>query len=240
VKHLVFVVGGVVAAAAALSGCSAKEQSAVDHGRELFGSKSALSPSSLNAYACSTCHDETPGLELRKPGAALAGATLRRSFWGGQENDLLESINACRNYFMLANVPLASSDEKAEALFAYLESLEPGSSAPVPFHVVTLVEDLPRGDAGRGLGVYATACSNCHGAIHSGVGRLGTRVSILPDDAVREHAQYTPRVQRLIFIEKIRHGRFLGYGGEMPPFSSELLSDTEVSDVLEYVGALGE
>jgi thiosulfate dehydrogenase len=47
-------------------------------------------------------------------------------------------------------------------------------------------------------------------------------------------------VQRLIFIEKIRHGRFLGYGGEMPPFSSELLSDADVADVLEYLSILGE
>jgi thiosulfate dehydrogenase len=46
-------------------------------------------------------------------------------------------------------------------------------------------------------------------------------------------------VQRLIFTEKIRHGLFLGYGGTMPPFSSQLLSDAEVSDLLEALGVLG-
>jgi thiosulfate dehydrogenase len=75
---------------------------------------------------------------------------------------------------------------------------------------------------------------------HSGVGRLSDRVSVLPEDTLTEHAQYSPSVQRLIFIEKIRHGRFLGYGGEMPPFSSELLSDADVADVLEYLSILGE
>ncbi|MFZ5895603.1 MAG: c-type cytochrome [Myxococcota bacterium] len=220
--------------------CSAEPKSAVERGRELFESSTALSTSRLNTYACSTCHDERAGSGLRKPGAPLAGATLRPSFWGGQENDLLRSINACRTYFMLTNVPLQSGDADAEALFAYLESLEPGDPNPVAFDVVTEVEPLARGDANLGAGVYASACSNCHGAPHSGTGRLSERVSILPEDTFREHAEYSLRVQRLIFIEKIRHGRFLGYGGEMPPFSTQLLTDADVSNVLEYLSVFGE
>jgi thiosulfate dehydrogenase len=223
-----------------LVGCSADAASAVEQGRQLFESKTELSPSKLNAYACSTCHRPTPTLGARMPGAALAGVTLRPSFWGGQENDLLRSINACRNYFMLANVPLDPREEKAEALYAYLQSLEPGDSEPVHFSIVENIEDVPRGDVTSGAQLYASACSSCHGAPHSGVGRLGDRVSVLPEDTLTEHAQYSPSVQRLIFIEKIRHGRFLGYGGEMPPFSSELLSDAEVADVLEYLSILGE
>lgn len=233
-------VAWLLGAAVCITGCSAAPESAVEHGRQLFESKTELSPSSLNAYSCSTCHEAQPRPGLRLPGAALAGVTLRPSFWGGQENDLLRSINACRNYFMLANVPLEVHDEKAEAVFAYLASLEPGDSAPVPFSIVKNIEDVPRGDATKGAQLYAGACSSCHGAPHSGIGRLSDRVSILPEDTLTEHAQYSARVQRLIFIEKIRHGRFLGYGGEMPPFSSELLSDAEVADVLEYLSILGE
>ena len=225
--------------AALLLACSSNPESAIEHGRQLFES-TALSPSNLNAYACSTCHDARPGMGLRKPGAALAGATLRSSFWGGQQNDLLASINACRNYFMLANVPLSADESDAEALFADLESLAPGDAKPVPFDVVTSIEDVPRGDATNGAVLYASACSLCHGSPHSGVGRLSDRVSVLPEDTLAEHAGYSARVQRLIFIEKIRHGRFLGYGGEMPPFSSQLLSDSEVADVLEYLSILGE
>ena len=34
----------------------------------------------------------------------------------------------------------------------------------------------------------------------------------------------------------VRHGGFLGYGGEMPPFSVEKLSDAELADLIEYLG----
>lgn len=224
-----------------LSGCSSgARQSAVDAGRALFDSK-ALSPSHLNAYACASCHDADPlSPASKKAGAPLAGVTLRPQFWGGQVADLLGAVNACRNYFMLANDPLTASDHDAQALYAYLESLEPGDPAAVPFHVVTSIEDVPRGNAPSGQILFAEACTLCHGDMHHGSGRLGDAVPILPEDTIREHAEFTPRVQRLIFIEKMRHGRFLGYGGVMPPFSSDVLSDPDVSDLLEALGMLGE
>lgn len=232
--------GRLLAGALLVVACSAKQEDPVQRGRELFSS-TALSPSSLNAYSCASCHDTQPATVLRRPGANLAGATLRSSFWGGQENDLLRSLNACRNYFMLANEPLAASDEDAEALFAFLKSLEPGDSKPVPFSLVKIIDDpLARGDVEKGREVYSTACATCHGATHTGVGRISARVSILPEDTLVEHAQYSARVQRLIFIEKIRHGRFYGYGGEMPPFSLEVLADADVSDVLEFLGITGQ
>ncbi len=76
--------------------------------------------------------------------------------------------------------------------------------------------------------------------MHDGVGRLNETIPILPEDTIVAHAQYSARVQRLVFTEKIRHGLFLGYGGVMPPFSAELLSDQDVSDLLEALGVLGE
>src|SRR5690349_12297847 len=84
-----------------LSACSeAQEQNAVEQGRQLFESK-ALSQSGLNDYSCATCHDTVPGTPpSKKSGGALSGVTLRTRFWGGQEADLLGSVNACRNYFM--------------------------------------------------------------------------------------------------------------------------------------------
>ena len=88
--------------------------------------------------------------------------------------------------------------------------------------------------------MYSSACASCHGTVHTGVGRISTRVSILPEDTLVEHAQYSARVQRLIFIEKIRHGRFYGYGGEMPPCSLQILPDGDVSDVLEFLGLTGQ
>lgn len=218
-----------------LLACSSTDEprSAVEHGRELFETK-ALSASSLNDYTCAICHDAQPSDGIsKKTGAPLAGVTLRSQFWGGQEADLLRSINACRNYFMTANQPLAATDEDARALYAYLESLEPGDDSAQPFSIVTTIDPLPAGDAANGQGLYTLSCATCHGAMHTGNGRLSERVPVLPEETIAAHVGYTPRALRLVFTEKIRHGLFLGYSGVMPPFSTELLSDADVSDLLE-------
>jgi thiosulfate dehydrogenase len=229
--------------AASTSACSDEappQQDRVTEGQSLFEGRS-LSDANINRYSCKTCHDaDAPDPTKKKPGAVLAGVTLRPTFWGGQENDLLRSINACRRYFMFATADLRADEPKAEALYAYLSSLEPGNPEPVPFTVVRTVENLPRGDEASGQALFTTACSQCHGTLHEGVGRLRNTVPVLPEDTLLEHLDYSPREQRLVFIEKTRHGLFLGYGGDMPPFSTEVLSDSELSDILEALGAIGQ
>ena len=218
------------------AGCGSQAPpTAAARGSALFNS-TALSPSSFNVFTCATCHDVGPAF---KPGAPLAGATLRPSFWGGQENDLLRAVDDCRTYFMDASARLSPAEADAEELYAYLVTLEPGAPDPVPFTVVQTVADLPRGDAGRGADLFATACARCHGTMHGGGGRLATRIPVLPDQTLAAHVTYSAADQRLVFIEKIRHGGFLGYGGDMPPFSLEKLSDTDLSDLLEGMGVLG-
>jgi thiosulfate dehydrogenase len=225
----------------AVLGCSgADDITPVERGRELFTTHE-LSPSNLNNYSCSICHRSRPVDDhLIRTGATLAGATRRESFWGGQENDLLRSINACRSYFMVAPEPLTPEQPDAQALYAYLKSLEPGDAEPVPFTIVRDIEPIDRGDATRGLALYPGACGYCHGAMHSGLGRLNERVPVLPEDSVAEHFDYTPRALRLVFIEKVRHGLFLGYGGDMPPFSTELLPNEDLADILEALEITGE
>lgn len=224
---------------AGATACSA-DPSAVERGRALFQS-TALSPSKLNTFSCATCHDvKTDGAANEiKTGAMLAGATLRPSFWGGGENDLLRAINACRSYFMIASTPLRADEPAAEDLYAYLSSLEPGDPASVPFTVAMGIDELPRGDAEAGAALYTKTCASCHGAMHTGLGRMGSRTPLLPEQTLIEHMNYDPRSQRLVFIEKIRHGGFFGYGGDMPPYSTELLDDRVVSDLLEAMGVLG-
>jgi thiosulfate dehydrogenase len=215
-----------------------------DQGAALAASTTGLSPSTANIYACLTCHaetvDEAPGHLL--PGAPLAGATTRTSFWSGQENDLLESINACRAAFMGASTPLEADSSEGQALYAYLLSLEPGDPGPIPFTVQRTIVDLPRGSGDRGLELYDEACAGCHGAPHSGDDRLDDRVPILPEDTVTSHLElgYSYRLIRLVFIEKVRHGPFLGYGGDMPPLSLEVLNDEGLADILEALGVTGE
>ena len=223
--------------------CSASEDSTdgVDRGQALFRSR-ALSTSGINLYTCATCHDAREReTEQVKTGGVLAGVTLRASFWGGQSNDLLAAINECRSNFMGANAPLGADEPDAVALYEYLTSLEPGNPEPVPFTTVRIIDDpLDRGDAANGAALYDRACGYCHGAISTAAGRLGERISLLPEQAVVEHEGYSPRQLRLVFIEKVRHGRFFGYGGDMPPFSLETLSDAELADILEALGLTGE
>lgn len=222
-------------------GCSGEDsRSAIEHGRALFDSRE-LSPSELNRFACSTCHAaETASSTRRLPGAALAGATRRETFWGGQENDLLLAIEACRRHFMRAVEPLPRDSVQAEALYAFLQSLEPGDAEPVPFTVVRAIADVPRGDAARGGELYTAACGGCHGRARTGQGRLTRLAPVLPDDTLDVHPDYTVQEVRLVFIEKTRHGPFLGYGGSMPPFSAERLADDELGDILEFLDVLGQ
>lgn len=209
---------------------------AVDHGRALF-SDPAASSSTLNDFSCATCHvaEGSPPAGRVLPGAPLAGVTKRPTFWGGQDNDLLRAVNDCRYYFMLAQEPWTADDVEARAMYAYLDSLPPAQPESAPFTVVTAVADLAPGDAAAGAAVYQGACLSCHGALHTGAGKLADTAPRLPDDPNAEHTEYTPTEQRLIFVEKTRHGGFLGYGGVMPPFSSEALDDGALADLLAYL-----
>jgi thiosulfate dehydrogenase len=226
----------------ALAGCTSSPEvvkgTAVDHGKALFSS-SDTSPSPINAFSCATCHVAESADAKGKilAGAPLAGVVERPTFWGGQENDLLRSIDNCLFYFMGASERWTAEDEDAKAMYAYLSSLPKEITTAVPFTVVPSVADLDPGDEKAGADVYARACQNCHGALHTGEGRLTARASLLPDAPLAEHEKdgFSIDEQRQIFVEKIRHGGFRGYGGAMPPFSEETLSDEQVASLLSYL-----
>lgn len=210
-------------------------RTAIEHGRAVFEDPRS-SPSTQNPFACVTCHVAEPRDARGRllPGAPLGGATRRVSFWAGQEDDLLRSINACRTRFMGARDPWTRDDEEAKVLYAYVDGL-PGDSAPAPFTVVTTIADLPPGNVGRGGEVYAAACADCHGVRDTGLGRISERAPILPKQTLDEHAYLTPPERRLVFVEKVRHGVFLGYSGTMPPFSREALSDADLGALLAFL-----
>ena len=208
---------------------------AVDHGRALFADPKASSSAS-NTFTCATCHREEAGAPLPSridPGAALGGATSRKTFWGGQRVDLLESINDCRTFFMDARIPWTTDDEDARAMYAFLAQLAPATPDPIPFTVVGNPVDLSAGDPKRGAIAYDLACKTCHGSVHDGSGRLATFIPLLPDDVVRSHASLPPAQLRLVFVGKARLGAFRG-GGSMPPFSREVLADEDLAGILAY------
>lgn len=210
---------------------------AVERGQALF-SDPKLSLSSINLFSCSTCHSTTetdsPGGQ-RLPGYTLRGAATRPMLWGGEYTLLLDGVNYCLKTFMRSE-PLVSDDPTGLALLAYLRSL---SSEPAPARPLTVVKNVDMayltavagGDAGRGEVLYRDACSSCHGALRTGRGRLGTQISILPDDTVRVFGANA----RGIVVQKIRQGKFFGIGGVMPFYSQEVLGDAELADLTAYV-----
>ena len=218
------------AAFLALLGCSGSPTeshvSAAARGQALFESASDV------GFSCATCHpgkDADPTLIL--PGADLHGATGRTSFWGGQQNDLLRAVNDCRSLFQGIKPPLEPQDPKAQDLYAFLSTLD-GAGDAIPFSVVRSVTDLPAGDAARGDAVYQNACQTCHGEQHTRRGAITELTPTLPDEVLHEHATFTADERRVVFVEKVRHGGFLGYVGSMPPFSLEVLPDAELADLL--------
>lgn len=217
------------------------EGSAVDHGEALF-SDPTITGTTANSFSCATCHPTSkPAAEGPiLPGAPLAGVTRRASYWGGMEVELLRSMNHCLYYFMLSSKAWTDEEERAQALFAYLDALPAGpeDEKEWPFTVPVQVTQAPAGDATKGASVYSRACESCHGEVKTGEGRLVARAPVLPDQTLAEHplGAYTEEQRRLVFVQKTRHGGFLGYGGQMPPFSLEVLSDEQMGDLLVFLG----
>lgn len=238
---LTMVMGGV-----ALWGCAPEpdtvimQGTAIDHGEALFRDL-ALPGTVQIGYSCTTCHDaENESSNILRPGAALAGVTKRASYWGGQEVEVLRAINQCLYYFMLKDRPWTPEDTDAQAMFAYLESIsgEDADTTEQPFTVVRDIIDLQAGDSARGSKIFDHACAFCHGAPQTGKEKSVAKAASLPNETLAAHPpdKYSDLDRRLVFVEKTRHGGFLGYGGQMPPFSLEKLSNADMADLLAFLG----
>ena len=236
---------GVFAAAVFATACGPATETehvaatAVDHGRAVFADP-AVAGTSFNTFACATCHSVEVGERAHDPGAPMRGVVHRPLYWGGQEVDLLASANHCLETFMLRARPWTAEDADARAMWAFLESIstDDRGTDPVPFTVPAAIADLPAGDAGRGAASYSTACARCHGAAHTGEGKLAARAPTLPEQSIADHPEpeYSATDRRLVFVQKTRHGSFYGYGGQMPPLSREALPDADLADILAYLG----
>lgn len=218
------------------AGCGSRP--ALDYGRALFDDPSVSSAAS-NTFKCSTCHEVAATPSSLHAGYSLHDAAARPSWWGGTVSTLYDATNQCITQFMRGK-PLTADDEKGRALFVYLQSESPDASAPLlPLTVVQNIVDVKSGDAGRGQAAYDQACRGCHGSPHTGDGRLGTVVSIIPDESIAQHGADPIKGARPVTIEKVRHGKFFNIGGNMPLFSVEALSDAQLGDVLAYLETFG-
>jgi thiosulfate dehydrogenase len=223
-----------------LASCSEKVENRTpeQRGESIVSDPRGISPSQFNPFACTTCHAK-PGDDVasrRYPGAPLEGAASRKTFWGGRFSSLADAVGECVTHFQRAS----EFDPQADAsrdLYAYLVKIgSTGQTGAVPFTVVRSVADVPRGDAARGANVWNAACRSCHGEPHTGAGRISDSASIVPEATRTEHGRDGPDIVRLVVIEKIRHGSYLGFPGTMPPFSTETLSDAEIGDLLAHLG----
>jgi thiosulfate dehydrogenase len=202
----------------------------------------SFSDSQFNAFACTDCHAERAqdvGTRIY-PGAVLEGTLSRSSWWGGEILGAFDAVQFCYDHFM-AGDRLDPNADASQDLLAYLRLLDTQAPAAareaVAFTLPNPIVDVLPADATRGAAVYRNACERCHGALHTGEGRLTEAATVVPEDTFREHgAQYGPACTRMVFIEKIRHGSFLGYAGRMPPFSNQVLSDAQLADLLAYIG----
>lgn len=227
----------------AATGCSSdpgvERRTATDHGRDLFSSSEA-SDSRANAFTCATCHEALPGSSAGRllPGAVLAGVVERPTFWGGARSDLLRAINDCRYFFMGAQTSWTPDDEPAKAIYAYLASLPPAAPAAQPFTVIPVAANVAAGDPARGAQVFDSSCAACHGRPHSGEKKLHAGIPTLPEESQRyfQGLGFDPMQVRITFVEKVRHGAFLGLYGSMPPYSVEAMSDADLGALLSFLG----
>lgn len=217
-----------------LSSCGTDDVSAARLGKAWLKS-TRLSTSPVNVYACTTCHDTgDPPTDQINPGASLANVLYRPHYWGGDKRRLLDAINTCVVDFM-GGAELGAADARARQIYEYLAYLSPQNPSPaIAITVRRDIDDLKTmtGDAVRGGKVYDRACARCHGAVHTGLGRAGPRVSVVPESTRKAFAD----MARAAIIEKVRHGRYFGLAGTMPFYSTEVLGDVGLADLLAYLG----
>ncbi|WP_404366484.1 c-type cytochrome [Corallococcus coralloides] len=229
-----------VAALLVLAGCGGGDEprAAADYGEALF-QDARLSPSEYNPFSCATCHVTTPAAPAGRidSGHTLYNVAARPSWWGGNETRLLDAVNFCYVNFMRGVTKLEADEPRSRALYEYLSRISPDAQAPaLPFTVVKDIQDVPRGDATRGEAVYRAACQGCHGATHTGEGRLTSQASVLPE-VTRDYDEAFPGIPHAqVVIEKVRHGPFFGVGGNMPLYGTEALSDADLGALLTYLG----
>ncbi len=222
-----------------VAGCGGDQAiPAAQFGARLFDDEK-LSTSPFNAFACRTCHTVEAGApfvvqERLDSGYNLADTVGRPSWWGSYQTTLLDAINTCLESFM-GGRRLSADDDQARALYAYLDAGSPTPQvAALPLTIVRDVAAPPTstGEARRGSQVWAAACRRCHGAAHTGAGRLTSKASIVPGSSI---TQFGAQAAAVAVVEKIRHGRFFNIGGVMPFYSAEAMTDQQVADLLVYL-----
>jgi len=218
-------------------GCEDEEKpepiAAADLGQHYFHDP-GFSSSGFNTFACGTCHADEPGDSTIRSGHSLVDSAFRPTFWGGYETRLIDAVDFCLVFFMRGEA-LDSADPRGRALYEYLVKISPDPAPDaLPLTVVANITQVSEGDPVRGAAVWDEACAVCHGAPHTGRGRISELASIVPETSI-EFAEQIGADPNLVLVEKVRHGQFFGVGGNMPLFSREAMTDEDLGALLAYL-----
>jgi thiosulfate dehydrogenase len=225
-------------AAALAAGCT-QQISGAERGEELFRDP-GITESPHNTVSCATCHQVTATSDPARidPGYSLYGVAARSRYWGDKVYNLADAVNVCLVFFMRGQ-ELDETSEDARAIYEYLLSITPDGSPsdPLPVTVTENIVPIPLGDATAGEAIYQASCQHCHGEAHTGSGNITDPVVDLPEYAIENYPKDFPGIAPgLVVIEKVRHGRFFDVGGYMPFYSSEILTDDQIGDLLAFLG----
>lgn len=183
-----------------------------------------------NTFACATCHavDEPADDGLRRPGHAVADATMRPHYKNGTVSSLRDAVNSCLTEWMAA-APWDENDSRWRSLQQWLGTLPPPVPAPpVAIQIVEPPTALDGGNAEAGREVFNKTCIVCHGVDGGGTERG-------PQVTGYGHARdFVAR--RIRTSGDADSATYPGLtGGRMPFWAADRLTDTEVLDLAAYV-----
>ena len=206
------------------AGCAA---AAVDPGLVVYSQPL----SDGNTFACATCHALSEPAEdgLRRPGHPIGDATRRPSYKNGQLATFIEAANLCATEWMGAS-PFVSDDPRFLDLVAFLDRDAPESAPALSYDIVEPASAFA-GVSAAGQALFNSSCTVCHGNNAAGTIRAPSLAftELAPDYVAR-------RIRTSGNATSPTYGGLTG--GRMPFWSAQRLSDTEVADLVAFLGEL--
>ncbi len=182
-------------------------------------------------YACIYCHANFDEGKLDdgywRPGSSLWNSAVRPSYYNGAYSgngdiSLARGINTCVVAFLQTDA-LKLSDERMQALLAYLHSISPDDTAPPV--TITRTSRAPGmdGDPRRGEKLFSASCVLCH-----------RNKGVLPELSFKADASLVLAKIRDMKVPEDAQGELGDNYPPMPFFSVERLSDQQVADILAH------
>jgi mono/diheme cytochrome c family protein len=219
--------------------CKGLDPAAVARGMQIYQEPDPLG----NLFSCALCHSLSPPAEeeILRPGHTLLNALGRPSFKQGGRADFLGATNVCRIDWMITD-PWVEAEPKFADLVSFLKSVETEDTSPALTYALACPSKTgpSTGDPEAGCRLFNRSCFTCHGMDGTGT-FLGSSLMALnvPDldnpDYVRGRIRLSgPNDPRSPY--QVPQGCELA-GTVMPFWTTDLLSDAQVEDLVAFVAA---